>query len=703
MQLLTSPSLLGVRILTLDATGPEYSRWRRSVRFALETKNRWKYCNGRRPMPMPKATPAIAEPNDIQPSLLEERREWVRRDREVKLDIFQSLAEEVMQDVFGVGPPLPPTQYTAQQMLQALDNRFSVFEFEGYHHAFCHFLNLHVDQYESLYDFNKEFLTVLEDLHDYGHPMSNVQACSAYFSKLQCTQNPWVAKKVAEWDVQPLEPQLCDLMQAAVLWPSTKSLACNSWRDCFTKPKPEEHMDDGVEPGPAYSDLAPELSDTSTLSSKASHSREMSEMISERQIRAAMDLSSKQFDPKALCEALQRIPAIVGSERPSLDEGVRSDPTTPEWLSARESIDSQPPMQRNSGSESADIPILLLPPATLHKPDSNPHIRSLSTPIPEIALNQPTIPEKSPRRKTTDFSFKQAVISIQANQNPPSLSDHPAFRNRTWSPPETITADLHPALRPMTPLLKPQKPKPKQKERSCSPFDLSRSKPPPPQRNHRRRRARSVGNFSAHDTTTTSSSFLSPPSSTNTSGTSSTSTILTLPLQGSTLVPVPDTATPPSSLLPPTCPLPPYNSTPPLPPPSPVHSPSSQSQKPLPFLPLPFTHTHTRSPSAPPLQTQRPIQPPVSKFSLPASTPDAAPDPAHKDKHARGAHKRFRSTGDCDTKIKPKAGCRSGREAREARDARDENKKKEKKSWSLGVARMGKLGGGKGEEEGVCV
>lgn len=697
MQLLTSPSLLGVRILTLDATGPEYSRWRRNVRFALETKNRWKYCNGRRPMPMPKATPAIAEPNDIQPSLLEERREWMRRDREVKLDIFQSLAEEVMQDVFGVGPTLPPTQYTAQQMLQALDNRFSVFEFEGYHHAFCHFLNLHVDQYESLDDFNKEFRAVLEDLHDYGHPMSNVQACSAYFSKLQCTQNPWVAKKVAEWDIQPLEPQLCDLMQAAVLWPCTKSLACNSWRDCFAKPKPEEHMDDGVEPGPTYSDLEPELSDTSTLSSKASHSREMSEMISERQIRTAIHLGNKQFDPKALCEALERIPAIVGSERPSMDQGVRSESATPEWLSARESIDSQPPMQRNAGSESANIPIILLPLAALHKPDSNPHTRSLSTPMPEIALNHPTIPEKSPRRKTTDFSFKQAVISIQASQKPPSLSDHPAFRNRAWSPPEAITADLHPALRPMTPLLKPQKPKPKpkQKERSCSPLDLSRSKPPPPPRNHRRR-ARSVGNFSAQETT---SSFLSPPPSTNTSG-RNTSTVLTLPLQGPLLLSIPDT-TPPSSLSSSTCPLPPYNPTPPLPPPSPVHSPF-QSQKPLPFLPFPFIHTHTRSPSAPPLPTQRPIQPPVSKFSL-SATPSGG-DAALKDKHARGGHRRFRSTGDCDTKSKAKTKVGPSRDGRDARDARDDKKKekekKREKSWSLGVGRMGKLGGGKGEEDG---
>ncbi|KAL7774405.1 hypothetical protein CFE70_005317 [Pyrenophora teres f. teres 0-1] len=146
-------------------------------------------------MPMPKtrrsSTVSTKKTNDTQPSLLEERRAWVRQDREVKLDIFLSLAEEVMLDVFEVGPPLPPTNHSAQQLLEALDEHFAVFNFESYHHAFCHFLNLHIDQYTSMQDFNQEFITVLEDLLDHGHPLSNAQACSAYFSKLRCTQNPW--------------------------------------------------------------------------------------------------------------------------------------------------------------------------------------------------------------------------------------------------------------------------------------------------------------------------------------------------------------------------------------------------------------------------------------------------------------------------------------------------------------------------------
>ncbi|CAN9135885.1 unnamed protein product [Alternaria alternata] len=228
MQLQTSPRLPGVPILKLDSTGPEYSRWRRSVKFALETKDTWKYCNGTLPMPMPSPRLAssicVTETKDMQPGLLEERRSWVRKDREVKLDIFLSLAEEVMLELFEVGPPLPPSNFSSQEILEALDERFNVFSFSGYHHAFCHFLNLHIDQYASIEDFNNEFTTVLEDLIDYGHPLSNTQACSAYFSKLRCTQNPWVAKKLEDWDMLPAMPDIYNLMQESPPWACIRPL-----------------------------------------------------------------------------------------------------------------------------------------------------------------------------------------------------------------------------------------------------------------------------------------------------------------------------------------------------------------------------------------------------------------------------------------------------------------------------------------------
>jgi hypothetical protein len=233
LPVVTSPRLSGVPVLRLDATGSEFSRWRRSIKFALETKGTWAYCNGACPMPMPAPNPSSSttnnnKSNDVQPGLLEERRAWVRQDREVKLDVFLSLAEEVMDEVFEVGPPLPPSNCNAQEMMKALDEHFEAFSFERYHHAFCHFLNLHIDQYATIEDFNKEFSTVLEDLLDYGHPLSNTQACSAYFSKLRCTQNPWVAKKLEELDAQAREPEIYDLMQESPPWSCIKPLATKS-------------------------------------------------------------------------------------------------------------------------------------------------------------------------------------------------------------------------------------------------------------------------------------------------------------------------------------------------------------------------------------------------------------------------------------------------------------------------------------------
>ncbi|KAH6611960.1 hypothetical protein C7974DRAFT_293811, partial [Boeremia exigua] len=176
-------------------------------------------------MPMPKSPRAS---NTVQPTLLDERKAWVRQDREVKLDIFLSVSEEVMEEVLHAGPPLPPSNMSAQQMMAALDQRFATFRFNDYHHAFCHFLNLHMDSYDSLADFNFEFKTTLEDLRDYGHPLSNVQACSAYFSKLRCTQNPWVAQKLETWETSTTVPKLEDLMKEPIPWTFKPSSADNS-------------------------------------------------------------------------------------------------------------------------------------------------------------------------------------------------------------------------------------------------------------------------------------------------------------------------------------------------------------------------------------------------------------------------------------------------------------------------------------------
>ncbi|RMZ73407.1 hypothetical protein GMOD_00007915 [Pyrenophora seminiperda CCB06] len=338
MQPPPSPRLPGVPILTSSASGPEYSRWRRGVRFVLETKGTWKYCNGELPMPMPKtrrsSSASTKKTKDIQPSLLEERRAWVRQDREVKLDIFLSLAEEVMQDVFEVGPPLPPTNLTAQQLLDALDARFAVFSFASYHHAFCHFLNLHIDQYTSMADFNNEFKTVLEDLLDYGHPLSNAQACSAYFSKLRCTQNPWVARKLDEWQ-QMDKLDIYELMQESPPWSCVRPLATKASQTFphelqqrrigvreeqqqaayFDNSSSSSFYSDDVVPGLSSSDST---ISSSKASSSSSHSRQLSNNTARSQEITvyAPRCAGLEVDPYALHAALEKLTTVTPSPPP---------------------------------------------------------------------------------------------------------------------------------------------------------------------------------------------------------------------------------------------------------------------------------------------------------------------------------------------------------------------------------------------------
>lgn len=212
---------------------------------------------------------------DIRPSLLEERRAWVRQDREVKLDIFLSLAEEVMQEVFEVGPPLPPSNLNAKELLDALDKHFTDFNFETYHHAFCHFLNLHIDQYATVEEFNAEFSTTLEDLLDYGQPLSNAQACSAYFSKLRCTQNPWVAKQLEGWHAQSPEPELVNLMKESPPWSCIRPLTTKTSQNFHVQTIPEESLEDNsIHSSDSESATGP--SSVSTMSSRVSHSRHIS-------------------------------------------------------------------------------------------------------------------------------------------------------------------------------------------------------------------------------------------------------------------------------------------------------------------------------------------------------------------------------------------------------------------------------------------
>ncbi|OAL03373.1 hypothetical protein IQ06DRAFT_215664 [Phaeosphaeriaceae sp. SRC1lsM3a] len=353
-------------------------------------------------MPDAGTTATNCSTTKLQPCLLEERREWVKHDREVKLDVFLSMAEEVMLEVFEVGPPLPPSNMNAQEMLETLDAHFKVFKFEPYHHAFCHFLNLHIDQYPSIEEFNQEFVTTLEDLLDHGHPMSNTQACSAYFSKLRCTQNPWVAKKLEEWDSQPKEVDILELLQESPPWSVIRPLATKSSQNFRVESIPEEYLEDS---SASDSEAPSEKSDASTVSSISEYSRQVSTMTMdmaksqqatpERQ-KSVMTARSQEITIRAsaedisegMCETLRRelekVPTITIPERGSSKNQVpgtilSDDPNAPlpEWLVSKKS----------SSRPSTSTPNLAIPwPST---PDIAPRPHSSRAMLPAVQTPNP--------------------------------------------------------------------------------------------------------------------------------------------------------------------------------------------------------------------------------------------------------------------------------------------------------------------------
>ena len=179
-----------------------------------------------------------------------------------------------MDEVFHVGPPLPPSNLNSQEMLETLDQRFRSFRFEDFHHAFCHFLNLRLEQYTTLEEFNTEFQATLEDLLDHGHALSNAQACSAYFSKLRCTQNPWVVQKLQRWHSESSEPMLSDLLKESPPWSTIPSLTTKPSMSLKAESIPEEYLDDSSVPS---SDSEGDSSSVSTRSSTSKqHSRQTS-------------------------------------------------------------------------------------------------------------------------------------------------------------------------------------------------------------------------------------------------------------------------------------------------------------------------------------------------------------------------------------------------------------------------------------------
>ncbi|PSN69254.1 hypothetical protein BS50DRAFT_336800 [Corynespora cassiicola Philippines] len=435
MPQLMSPRLPGVNVLAPDATGPQYTKWRRGLKSAFESKGTWGHCDGTVPMPMPESGPNYFTPvstSNPQPQLLEERRAWVKQDREVKLDIFLSVADDIKLEVFEVGPPLPPPSMSAHEMLQALDERFDNFKFEDFHHVFCHFLNLHIDQYPNLEEFNAEFQATLDDLLDHGHPLSNLQAISAYFSKLRCTQNPWVTEKLKKWDALAAEPLLADLMKESPPWVIIRPLTTKPSQSSVPDSIPEEDLVDT----PASSDVemdeaASERSESATLSSKSSHSRQSSQssQMSHKTSRSQEIIIHASYEDLTDLEAFPNVPA---AKTASIKAPARISPKSD---LSKMMIPPPPPVNR---------PLPPLPPDAEKSEKSSTRSRSIS-PTPNIQIFKP------------DSTLKVPSTPGSRPETPQRLEmTHPAFRPTTPTSPSFV----HPALRPTTPNARPTTPNP---------------------------------------------------------------------------------------------------------------------------------------------------------------------------------------------------------------------------------------------------
>ncbi|KAF2261541.1 hypothetical protein CC78DRAFT_583638 [Lojkania enalia] len=439
---LMSPRLPGVNVLPAETTGPQYRRWRRGVENAFKAKEIWGHCDGSIPMPMPASGPNFFSPvasANPQPQLLEERKAWVKSDRDVKLDIFLSVSDEIKLEIFEVGPPLPPSAMTAQEMLEALDERFMNFKFEDYHHIFCHFLNLHIDQFSSLEEFNSEFLATLEDLLDHGFPLDNVHACSAYFSKLRCTQNPWVAKKLKEWDSLPEPPLLQNLMKECPPWMIIRPLATKTINSETSAPP--SYTEELVGPSSQGNSSAsegesdPEKDDDAiTVSSESSKEQEITVHASVEDLTEAFPKLKAELKPTSIPPRLSSKPSMSKMSLPPLID--RPLPPLP--------TDQTPPKRVLASSRSRSV-----------SPNPRPTVPRLETPIPPSVPRPRTPTPKSPNiRPTTPVVIPQTSKTASPVLTPQtSRTASPVLTpqtNKTASPvlPQTSKNNTLAALAP---------------------------------------------------------------------------------------------------------------------------------------------------------------------------------------------------------------------------------------------------------------
>jgi hypothetical protein len=368
---------------------------------------------------MPESGPNFFSPvvsSNPQPQLLEQRKAWMKQDRDVKLAIFLSVADDLKVEVFEVGPPLPPPSMTAKEMIEALDEHFQgKLDFEEYHHAFCHFLNLHIDQFSSVEEFNTEFSATLEDLLDHGMPLDNVQACSAYFSKLRCTQNPWVAKKLKEWDTLSSPPQLNDLMKEYPPWMIIKPLKPTAQTSA-----PESYNEDLMADIKEVDDERSSDSDKSgrtTPSTTSSHSRSSSMHSQEITVKASVEDLTEAIEPPKPTKKLSAIPKRL-SPKVSLPKMTSTPPPLNRPL---------PPLPAEITRSTSPIP----KPVKWETTTSNP-------PNPEI---QPTVP----RSQTPQLLLPEDVHpALRGTSGPPTS-------NPANAPKPTSTPEKAQTIRPQTP------------------------------------------------------------------------------------------------------------------------------------------------------------------------------------------------------------------------------------------------------------
>lgn len=380
------------------------------------------------------------------------------------MDIFLSVCDDIKLEVFEVGPPLPPSAMTAKDMMEALDERYGQFKFEEYHHVFCHFLNLHIDQYPSLAEFNTEFSATLQDLLDHGYPLNNIQACSAYFSKLRCTQNPWVAKKLKEWDSLPTPPLLEELMKECPPWMiirplATKTQASNS----------ESYTEDNMSP-PSLKEEDGESSDTDKSEAltaspppSLSHSRNPSTQSLEIAAAHPQNISAQSEDVTVLHSRTfsdKSLEITVGASMEDLRTmaafplPTQRIPKTPKTRARRMSSKSDiskmslpPPINRPLPPIPATKSVPNISSPTEPRPDIRPQTTPPSdSPSTPIASKRPASSHASPSMPTLfpPFPPEQIKRPVTSRGSASTLKSTPATNSTNWpsptrSPPQPPT------------------------------------------------------------------------------------------------------------------------------------------------------------------------------------------------------------------------------------------------------------------------